>query len=46
MSLHKAIDKHEIEMMKFLLEHGADTEKHEFLGRTPLQWANELGRKE
>lgn len=43
---HKAISRHEVEMVKFLLEHGADAEKCDFLGRTALQWANELGHKE
>lgn len=44
--LHKAISRTDVEMMKFLLEHGADAEKRDFSGRAPLQWVNELGYKE
>ena len=43
--LHKAIENRHVHMIRFLLSRGADAERPDSQGRTPLQLARQLGHK-
>ena len=44
--LHHAVRKRDTEIVKLLIEHGADVNRKDDLGWTPLFWASASGNKE